>query len=146
MRKITSSQFVGCVIKVRVWLKELIGLKLEEKIKTTKRIYSMKEKLIRDNLPELVKKERGEDLNVRIAEKEEMESFLRQKILEEATEVFEAKNSVELAEELADLLEVIKALSENQRIVEMMFLKREAKHKERGGFEKGLILVGDCKK
>ena len=104
------------------------------------------EKLIRDKLPELVKKERNEDLNIRIASTEEIESFLRQKIMEEAKEVFEAKNSVELAEELADLLEVIRALAVKQNVVEMMFLKREAKHAERGGFDKGIILIGECKK
>lgn len=100
----------------------------------------MSEKLIRDKLPELVLKERNEVLNTRIADESEILSFLKQKIVEEANEVFNAKNNSELAEELADLLEVIRALSTKQKIVEFMFLKREEKHSERGGFEKGIIL------
>ena len=100
----------------------------------------MSEKLIRDKLPELVLKERNEVLNTRIADESEMLSFLKQKIVEEANEVFNAKNNSELAEELADLLEVIRALSTKQKIVESMFLKREEKHSQRGGFEKGIIL------
>lgn len=100
----------------------------------------MSEKLIRDKLPELVLKERNEVLNTRIADESEMLLFLKQKIVEEANEVFNAKNNSELAEELADLLEVIRALSTKQKIVESMFLKREEKHSERGGFEKGIIL------
>jgi predicted house-cleaning noncanonical NTP pyrophosphatase (MazG superfamily) len=100
----------------------------------------MSEKLIRDKLPELVLKERNEVLNTRIADESEMLSFLKQKIVEEANEVFNAKNNSELAEELADLLEVIRALSTKQKIVGSVFLKREEKHSERGGFEKGIIL------
>lgn len=100
----------------------------------------MSEKLIRDKLPELVLKERNEVLDTRIADESEMLLFLKQKIIEEANEVFNAKNNSELAEELADLLEVIRALSTKQKIVDFMFLKREAKHSERGGFEKGIIL------
>lgn len=98
------------------------------------------EKLIRDKLPELVKKERNEDMDIRIASEEEIIPLLKQKIVEEANEVFNATNSVELAEELADLLEVIRALAVKQKVVEMMFLKRESKHAERGGFEKGIVL------
>lgn len=104
------------------------------------------EKLVRDKIAEFVLKERGEVLNTRIASEEELLGFIKQKILEEANEVFNAKNSVELAEELADLLEVIRALAINQKVTEMMFLKRDAKYAERGGFEKGVILIGDCKK
>jgi predicted house-cleaning noncanonical NTP pyrophosphatase (MazG superfamily) len=101
----------------------------------------MLEKLVRDKLVEYVKKERNEDLKVRIASEDEMVPLLKKKILEEAQEVFDAKNTVELAEELADLLEVIRALAAREKVVEMMFLKREAKYAERGGFEKGIILL-----
>lgn len=104
------------------------------------------EKLVRDKIADFVFKERGEVLNTRVASEEELPNFIKQKILEEANEVFNAKNSIELAEELADLLEVIRALAVNQKIVEMMFLKREAKYSERGGFENGIILIGECKK
>lgn len=101
----------------------------------------MSEKLVRDKIVEYVKQQRNEDLPFRIASEEEIVPLLKKKILEEAQEVFDAKNTVELAEELADLLEVIRALASKEKVVEMMFLKREAKHAERGGFEKGVVLL-----
>ena len=85
-------------------------------------------------------------MNTRVANPDELLGFIKQKILEEANEVVQAKDSLELAEELADLMEVIRALAINQRVTEMMFLKRDSKYAEKGGFEKGIILIGDCKK
>jgi predicted house-cleaning noncanonical NTP pyrophosphatase (MazG superfamily) len=104
------------------------------------------EKLIRDGIVDFVFKQRGEVLKTRIASSEELGSFLKHKVVEEAGEVFNSKNKEELAEELADLLEVIKSISEKENIVEQVFSKREAKYLEKGGFDKGLILIGNYKK
>jgi predicted house-cleaning noncanonical NTP pyrophosphatase (MazG superfamily) len=101
----------------------------------------MVEKLVRDKLPEFVKKMRNEDLDVRIALEEEVTLLLKNKILEEAREVFEAESTEDLAEELADLLEVIKTLAEREKIVELMFDKRESKLLEKGAFEKNIVLI-----
>lgn len=106
----------------------------------------MKEKLIRDKISEFVFKQRGEVLTTRIASPEESLQLLRNKVLEEADEVFKAKTKEELAEEMADLLEVMKSLAEKENIVEEIFLKRESKLLERGGFDLGIVLIGDCKK
>lgn len=106
----------------------------------------MKEKLIRDKISEFVFKQRGEVLTTRIASPEEALQLLRNKVLEEADEVFKAKTKEELAEEMADLLEVMKSLAEKENIVEEIFLKRESKLLERGGFDLGIVLIGDCKK
>lgn len=106
----------------------------------------MNEKLIRDRIFEFVLKERGEVLTIRIANPDEMIFLLKQKIVEEAKEVFEANSKEELAEELADLLEVIKSIAEKENIVHDLFVKREAKFLERGGFDNGVVLVGECKK
>jgi predicted house-cleaning noncanonical NTP pyrophosphatase (MazG superfamily) len=100
------------------------------------------EKLVRDKIADFVFKERGEVLTTRIASPDELSNLLRQKIMEKALEVSEAKSREELAEELADLFEVIKTLAEKENVVEEMFSKREAKYLERGGFDKGLVLVG----
>jgi len=100
------------------------------------------EKLIRDGIVDFVFKQRGEILKTRLASSEELCSLLKNKIIEEAYEVFNSKNKDELAEELADLLEVIKTISEKENIVEQVFSKREAKYLEKGGFDKGLVLVG----
>lgn len=105
----------------------------------------MKEKLIRDEIVEYVQRERGETLNTRVATGEELTMFLRCKIVEEALEVSNASNPVELAEELADLMEVMKALAYNQGVVDELFEARERKLNERGGFDKGIILITEDK-
>lgn len=106
----------------------------------------MKEKLIRDKIADFVLKERGEVLTTRVASSEELLQLLKNKILEEAEEVFKANTKEELAEEMADLLEVMKSLAEKENIVEEIFLKRESKLLERGAFDLGVVLIGDCKK
>ncbi len=107
----------------------------------------MKEKLVRDKIAEFVLKERGEILNTRVASPEEYLQLLKNKLVEEAREVLKANTKEELAEELGDLLEVIRAIGVNQEINDNdLFNKREAKFLERGGFEAGVVLIGDCKK
>lgn len=106
----------------------------------------MNEKLVRDKIAEFVLKERGEVLNTRIASPEEYLQLLKNKLVEESQEVLEANTKEELVEELGDLLEVIRAIAIKQEIVNDLFSKREAKFLERGGFEAGVVLIGDCKK
>lgn len=106
----------------------------------------MKEKLIRDKITDFVFEQRGELLTTRIADSKELVGFLRHKILEEAEEVFNANTKEELAEEMADLLEVMKSLAEQEGITDEIFSKRESKLLEKGGFDKGIVLIGECKK
>ena len=53
----------------------------------------MSEKLVRDKIAEFVLKERGEMLDTRIADPDELLGFIKKKILEEANEVVQAQNS-----------------------------------------------------
>jgi predicted house-cleaning noncanonical NTP pyrophosphatase (MazG superfamily) len=106
----------------------------------------MNEKLVRDKIAEFVLRERGEVLNTRIASPEEYMQLLKNKLVEESQEVLEANTKEELAEELGDLLEVIRAIAIKQEIVNDLFSKREAKFLERGGFDTGVVLIGACKK
>jgi predicted house-cleaning noncanonical NTP pyrophosphatase (MazG superfamily) len=99
------------------------------------------EKLIRDKMPEIVLAERGEVLETRIASDEEFLGLLKAKIIEEAQEVASAQTKQELAEELGDLLEVIKAIAQNENIVDEMFNARDAKELKRGAFTKKIVLV-----
>jgi predicted house-cleaning noncanonical NTP pyrophosphatase (MazG superfamily) len=99
------------------------------------------EKIIRDKLPELILAEKGEVMETRIAEPHEVMGFLKAKILEEAQEVFDAPDKTNLAEELGDLLEVIKAIAQHENIVDEMFNARDAKYRKKGGFEKNIILI-----
>lgn len=106
----------------------------------------MNEKLVRDKIAEFVLNQRGEVLNTRVATPEEYLQLLKNKLVEESQEVLEANTKEELVEELGDLLEVIRAIAQRQGIIDELFKKREAKFLERGGFEKGIVLIGDCKK
>jgi predicted house-cleaning noncanonical NTP pyrophosphatase (MazG superfamily) len=99
------------------------------------------EKLVRDKIAEFVFKERGEVLTTRLASEEEMLSLLKNKLVEEANEVLNATSNDNLIEELADVLEVLKALIVKQNIAEEVFKKREDKCLERGGFDNGVILI-----
>lgn len=76
--------------------------------------------------------------------KEETLKLLKDKLLEESQEVFEAydkEDKTELKEELADVIEVIDAvLFHNNITLSEVLAIRDAKKERKGGFEKGLYL------
>lgn len=93
------------------------------------------EKLIRDRLPEIM---RAQGLSVfdRRMETDEFIVRLKEKLLEEAREAATSGDRAELVEELADLAEVVAALTAAAGItsgeIEAVRLKKRA---ERGGFD-----------
>ena len=100
------------------------------------RVYN---KLVRDNIPEIIK-EKGEEPITRILESKEYKISLEEKLFEEYKEVIESSEEERL-EELADMIEVIKSLAESQNktledVIELANQKRE----KRGGFEKRIFL------
>jgi predicted house-cleaning noncanonical NTP pyrophosphatase (MazG superfamily) len=99
------------------------------------------EKLVRDRIAEFALKQRGDVLVTRKASEEELLSLLKNKLVEEANEVLNANSIEELIEEMADVLEVMKAISVKQNITDEIFEKREAKFLERGGFDDGIVLI-----
>ncbi len=93
-------------------------------------------KLVRDRIPEHIKSKGGKSVT-HIADKAEYWQKLKEKLQEEITEFLEA----ETPEELADILEVIEAIREYLAIKpEMLESIRDKKAKERGRFEKRIIL------
>lgn len=68
-------------------------------------------KLIRDNIPEIIK-ESGKECDVSILNDEEYILKLKEKIVEEAHEVVSARED-EIISELADVLEIIEAINNN---------------------------------
>jgi len=106
----------------------------------------MNEKLIRDNIPDLVLKNENRSLDTRIASNEEALQLLKIKLVEEANEVLNSPNKENLIEELGDVLEVMKELTTRNNIVEEVFNKRHSKYLEKGGFSKNIVLIGSCKK
>lgn len=94
------------------------------------------DKLVRDRLPEIIKKE-GNTSIIHIADDEEYWQRLKEKLKEETEEFLKDSNE----EELADILEVIDAICEFKKISkrELKVFKKE-KAKRRGGFRKRIIL------
>lgn len=109
----------------------------------------MYNKLVRDKMIDIYKhdvenKVSASDYSVRYMEKEETLEKLKDKLLEESQEVFDAyhmEDKTQLKEELADVIEVIDAiLYHNDISLSEVLAIRDAKKEKKGGFEKGLYL------
>ena len=99
----------------------------------------MQEKLVRDRIPEIIRK-RGEVPKVRVAEEHEVDYLIRCKVVEEAQELLQSSNT----EEIADILEALEALLEHRGIDWSAIDEiRTRKKDERGGFDKRFVLEMD---
>jgi len=97
----------------------------------------MKEKLVRDKIPEIIGKATGKKPKLRKATEKEYFESLKQKLKEEMEEFLHDNNP----EELADIMEIIYALAEHKKITKQQLEEmRKQKAKKRGGFKKRLIL------
>ena len=94
-------------------------------------------KLVRDKIPEILDR-KNVPYEQRIANDDEYRSELIKKLVEEATE-FQEDPSVE---ELADVLEVVRALQVLEQFSNVEEV-REQKRVLRGGFEERIILKGE---
>ena len=92
-------------------------------------------KLIRDNIPEIMKA-RGESPKTHVADEDEFRHLLVMKLVEEAHE-FKLKPS---AGELADVLEVVHSLAQQYGGFGVVDEVRKKKFAERGGFGKRIVL------
>lgn len=103
-------------------------------------------KLVRDNIPKIIENN-NEIAITRTLTEEEFKLELLKKLKEECEEVISAKNSNELLEELADVLEILRALSnlENKSLNDVIAIADEKK-KKRGGFENKIFLQKTYKK
>lgn len=98
------------------------------------------DKLVRDHTPEIMRSH-GMIVYDMVMEKDEYAERLKDKLLEEAKEVTASKTPDEILEELADLLEVIYALSKESGLsIEQVEEKRISKKQERGGFENRIYI------
>ncbi len=95
------------------------------------------EKLVRDRIPEILDG-KGVPYEKRTASENEYKQELVKKLLEESQEFAEATS----VEELADVLEVVRALQLLPEYVDAE-LVRKAKREERGGFDARIILKGE---
>lgn len=97
-------------------------------------------KLVRDNIPQIIK-DSGKKCSVRILNDEEYVKALKEKIVEEAKELLEAKTSEDVIEELADLYEVVEALLIEGKI-DLLAIKKKRiqKNMEKGAFDERVFL------
>ncbi|MFW9909319.1 MAG: hypothetical protein ACFFEF_12150 [Candidatus Thorarchaeota archaeon] len=96
----------------------------------------VREKLVRDGIPDLIRSS-GEEPNVRIAKGEELDRFFRAKIVEEANELLETGSM----DEVVDLIETLEAFMKFRKADDgLVEMQRHAKKLARGGFDKGYIL------
>jgi len=97
-------------------------------------------KLIRDKIPEVIKANGGK-YEIRSLDTTEFENELKKKLLEETKELTSAKKGDEI-NELADVLEITKSLSNHYKISFNNLQKYQTeKRRKRGGFKKKLFLI-----
>lgn len=98
-------------------------------------------KLVRDKIPQIIEAN-GKMFRTRHLSAEEYRSELQMKLREEAEEYFQAKNSQEALEEMADMLEVIRALAGVHGLDwEQLEAIRVKKAEARGGFKDRVYLI-----
>lgn len=109
-----------------------------------KKIYN---KLVRDKIPEIIKKDKAKS-KIRILEPDEYIIELFKKLKEEVEECGKAKENIkELMKEIADIYEVLGAIIKSYKLdkMEIKKLKQERREK-RGGFTKRIFLESVDKK
>lgn len=100
------------------------------------RVYN---KLVRDNIPEIIKA-KGEEPITRELDLNEYKHALETKLKEECQEVITASGD-ERIEEIADALEVLKALAKLEgATLEDVIVVADRKNAKRGAFEKRIFL------
>jgi len=101
----------------------------------------LQNKLWRDLMPEKAEAQ-GSVLEIKSLSDEAYDMELRNKLREEAVEVYSAGSRAELVEELADVLEVIDAILVCQQISKDELLRVQAQKKEsKGGFQDRKYIV-----
>jgi len=95
------------------------------------------DKLVRDKIPEIIEED-GKDYEIEKLDDEEYRDYLREKLLEETEEYVRSRE----IEELADVLEVLKSILDNEgkRLEELEEIRKK-KAEERGRFEQKIKLL-----
>ena len=98
------------------------------------------DKLVRDNIPDIIKKDNATPIYRELYGDEYLD-YLLEKDEEELEEVRNAASLVEVKKELADKLEVLISIANYYGYkLEDIIEEADLKRKEKGGFEKRLLL------
>lgn len=100
-------------------------------------------KLVRDEAPRLILEKTGKAVKTRtLDDNDEYQQFLLKKILEEASELANAKDKDELVEETSDLIEVIEIILRiNDLDLEMIRKFQKIKTDKKGSFKKRILML-----
>jgi predicted house-cleaning noncanonical NTP pyrophosphatase (MazG superfamily) len=132
--------------KFIAWAKEIIPVTdtqtLEEATPAPEtKVLTRHHKLIRDKIPTIIEAA-GKECGVEVLSDADYLRALRKKLVEEAKEVNAAAKPEEVIQELADLLEVVEALTTALNIdPEVVQAKQQEKKENRGGFSERLMLL-----
>lgn len=97
-------------------------------------------KLVRDRIPEIIIASGGKP-HCREIGGQELLDAAKAKMREEAEELVEAQTPAEVAEEMADILELVETIAQRYELTLPQINEiKEKKRAERGGFAKGLFL------
>ncbi len=98
-------------------------------------------KLIRDKIPEIMKRN-GKSFKITECTNENFPIYLDKKLKEEMKEYFTAQTPKDRVEELYDIVEICETIAlEVYGVSERNFIiEKSKKRKERGGFDKRIIL------
>lgn len=98
-------------------------------------------KLVRDKIPESIIN-KGEQVTQVTLRGENLLAALKAKLVEEAIEVADSTSTTEIVEELADVQEVIHAISKHVKVTKANVESvRKEKREKRGGFDAATVLV-----
>lgn len=97
-------------------------------------------KLVRDKIPESIE-QKGERVEIVRLTGDALVSGLRQKLVEEAFEVLDARGRQEVVGELADVQDVVRAICDALGLsLKAVEAEGSAKRREKGGFGRGVML------
>ena len=99
-------------------------------------------KLVRDNIPDIIKKKTGKEADTKILNDEEFLEYLTKKLIEESTEVRHSIKHGNMQEELADVQELIDNIIKFKGWTkENISAIQKEKRGKNGGFEKRILLL-----
>jgi len=99
------------------------------------------EKLVRDGIPKIIG-ETGKDYEIKTLTDSEYINALKLKLMEEVNEYYEAEDNKGAVEELADILELMKALAnQHHSSLEEVEIIRKEKVNKRGSFNEKIYLI-----
>jgi predicted house-cleaning noncanonical NTP pyrophosphatase (MazG superfamily) len=98
-------------------------------------------KLVRDKIPQIIES-KGKKFSIKVLNDEDYIKYLKEKVYEELDEYCAAETDGEAMEELADLLEVIRALAKHHgSSIEAVEAVRKDKSEKRGAFQEKVFLI-----